>query len=528
MNSRGLAQRGKESDAQGRWGEKQFSLWATESGVTANVATEDRTGWDFLLDFPPVPAAGKGLSCKVQVKTIGRKALRTKLTLSNWRTMITDALPWFVVVIRMSRLHVVDSVFVFNVTGPALDNVVETLSKTKRGEALNKRHLFLQLKNCTLIPNVSVNPQGLFDVIRKAIGDQTNYIQQKKKALNQATSKWPEGRLQLIFRSDDLKELHRQQSEWAVGIRSTLPVAQFQIENRFLGIEDDEPKDGQDAEISLPSLPSTGKSKITVDHSQRKRVAYEFETFPSSAVLPFLPLEFSRVRLIKPPVSVDLHVVQDSLRMNVQFSLEKLPEHSSAKSLGESAAFFGELLVSPGPDSKLHLLMAGAQSEHSFKNTLQPKWSESLELALGTYCRMWRILQHLALEDELVSVSELHACEGGIRLLAAALPPVCQQIEISSRVEHIDALLEEEKPVSFLFIPGFPTQNRVVLGAVEVTGMPTRLPEPHRITIGNPLIQLLEIKPVIRRLGDETVRELREKWTAKIQEKGESLVVRIE
>ena len=36
----------------GELGESTLKLWASQANIVANKATQDKAGWDFLLEFP--------------------------------------------------------------------------------------------------------------------------------------------------------------------------------------------------------------------------------------------------------------------------------------------------------------------------------------------------------------------------------------------------------------------------------------------------------------------------------------------
>lgn len=40
------------------WAESRFAALCAEAGVARNKAVQDRTGWDYLIEFPAKPLAG--------------------------------------------------------------------------------------------------------------------------------------------------------------------------------------------------------------------------------------------------------------------------------------------------------------------------------------------------------------------------------------------------------------------------------------------------------------------------------------
>lgn len=87
-----------------QWAEDKFSSLCSSAGVTRNKSLQDRTGWDYLVEFPP--AASKELpadlrptdqSARVQVKSKRSGKARVTLKLSNALRFAKDPLPCFIV-----------------------------------------------------------------------------------------------------------------------------------------------------------------------------------------------------------------------------------------------------------------------------------------------------------------------------------------------------------------------------------------------------------------------------------------------
>src|SRR3954469_8928034 len=86
------------------WAEDKFAGLCSSAGVTRNKSVQDRTGWDYLVEFPPANMRGvpadlrpTEVSAPVQVKSkrLGRPSVTLKL--SNALRFAKDPLPCFVV-----------------------------------------------------------------------------------------------------------------------------------------------------------------------------------------------------------------------------------------------------------------------------------------------------------------------------------------------------------------------------------------------------------------------------------------------
>jgi hypothetical protein len=86
------------------WAEDRFSAFCSRAGVTRNKSVQDRTGWDYLIEFPPaptrlIPADLRPIeaSARVQVKSKRSGKASVTLKLSNALRFAKDPLPCFVI-----------------------------------------------------------------------------------------------------------------------------------------------------------------------------------------------------------------------------------------------------------------------------------------------------------------------------------------------------------------------------------------------------------------------------------------------
>lgn len=83
--------------------ERKFANLCSNAGILCQFVTEDETGWDCLVEFPPEGHVGPaesqpgGKRCYVQIKSRVQPAAQTEVTLSNARKMVQDFAPWFIV-----------------------------------------------------------------------------------------------------------------------------------------------------------------------------------------------------------------------------------------------------------------------------------------------------------------------------------------------------------------------------------------------------------------------------------------------
>jgi len=99
------------ADQLGRKGEHHFSEICTDAKLTCNPSTYDRTGWDFIVEFPydpPCPQSSldkrhSPVSCHVQVKTMWDTSDEFRMRLSSAERLAKEPKPAFVYIFKVNR-----------------------------------------------------------------------------------------------------------------------------------------------------------------------------------------------------------------------------------------------------------------------------------------------------------------------------------------------------------------------------------------------------------------------------------------
>lgn len=94
----------------GEWSEDKFSEFCSRAGVTRNKSSQDRTGWDYIVEFPPnaagdTPADLRPIetTAQVQVKSKRKGRPTVSLKLSNALRFAKNPLPCFVVLFQAAN-----------------------------------------------------------------------------------------------------------------------------------------------------------------------------------------------------------------------------------------------------------------------------------------------------------------------------------------------------------------------------------------------------------------------------------------
>lgn len=176
----------------GDLGEDHFSKLCDLSGLTANKALRDRTGWDFVVQFPASDGdARQGYdlrpgspTCLVQVKTVTRPIKGIGLRLSMAERLVKEALPAFVCVVRLDPQYRVVETLLVHVLDEALAQILKRLRKefAARAPNLNRKTILLRLPQLPVV--VSEIPGAMAIAMSRACGaDSQAYAQRKKLQL---------------------------------------------------------------------------------------------------------------------------------------------------------------------------------------------------------------------------------------------------------------------------------------------------------------------------------------------------------
>ncbi len=79
----------------GTMGERMFETWCSSVGLTANPSRIDKTGWDYLVEFPakhepgqPADLAPAALECRIQVKATDKNRIKWAIPLKNLERLV--------------------------------------------------------------------------------------------------------------------------------------------------------------------------------------------------------------------------------------------------------------------------------------------------------------------------------------------------------------------------------------------------------------------------------------------------------
>lgn len=177
----------------GKMGESAVTHWCSQQNITATSPSEDRHGWDLLLEFPKEthnvisgdqhPPA---IECKVQVKSTDKKTNTWPIKLSNLEMMVKSPLPSFLLFLHFEKSTLVKNAFLVHI-----DEVItaKTLERLRRLSIVDSKHDFhnhtISIKYGNEHELTTLDGSGLKKKIESYIVNYSNYATRKIKQNNE-------------------------------------------------------------------------------------------------------------------------------------------------------------------------------------------------------------------------------------------------------------------------------------------------------------------------------------------------------
>ena len=275
------------------WAESRFAALCAEAGVARNKAVQDRTGWDYLIEFPAKPLAGVpadmqplGPSARVQVKSKRAGPPGTKLKLTNALRFAKSTDPCFIVLFLDGGQERAARIYARHVWEPLIG---ATLERGRSAEAPGRPALHRQTLNINFTPEDD-HTDDLLPWMRAQIAA-VGGLYAQKKALIVQTVGMEDGGIHgvLTFEDIDWPKLVDHQ----LGLSPHFPVAKVTVSQRRFGVDA--------TMISLPApdiasmRPHPHPCNVRVRGVDRTEVWLDGEVLAPS--FPDLPAEHFRYRV---------------------------------------------------------------------------------------------------------------------------------------------------------------------------------------------------------------------------------------
>lgn len=183
-----------DPDRIGRIGERQFEVLCERAGLYCNKSAVDVMGWDFIVEFPMVPA-GQALpldqrptnAARVQLKsTLGRAGNRIRLSLSAIDRLAKDPRPALIVAFRLRADGELQSAYIVHLIGNELARVLRRLRLAEARKAHDINHTDISYDYEKVGVRFEPTPAGLLAALSAACGQNPGaYTIEKQRQLTE-------------------------------------------------------------------------------------------------------------------------------------------------------------------------------------------------------------------------------------------------------------------------------------------------------------------------------------------------------
>ncbi|MFQ1767927.1 hypothetical protein ACK37F_14060 [Aeromonas veronii] len=258
----------------GRMGESAFSMWCASAGLIANSSQVDKTGWDFIVEFPfisdlsPMELHKSAHTCMVQVKSTDKQERKLQITLSNLRRLATAQMPTFFAFIEFDKKESAQRVFIVHVDNELSLQILRRLHEIEQdcsSESLNKKKKTISYGNENLLDEI--NGESLKQTLLQYIGnDYSLYV--KNKSMFLETSGFEDGAYNLTFTTVG-EENTKKFINMTLGIEEHVEVTSVLGTLTRFGVQAKKPfLDFQTCQLHLPEVKPTFKGTLRIKENK--------------------------------------------------------------------------------------------------------------------------------------------------------------------------------------------------------------------------------------------------------------------
>lgn len=243
----------------GRMGELELERWAAQVELVPNKCGTDKTGWDFMVEFPirhfnleqRLDLRPPVLECKIQVKAHDKPTSRQSIKLDNMMRLAMGVCPAFVLSIEFGDFDP-QRAYLIHIDEEYIKRILERLYDASPGEdenddgseseeiKLHKKTLDIVYKEEDLL--TELNGRGLKEAIERHVsGHLHDYGGRKLKLIEEYGRE--NGKYFIGLNFETGKDVEQQLVDFSVGLSKTLHPYSVSIKEQRFGKASNVPKD---------------------------------------------------------------------------------------------------------------------------------------------------------------------------------------------------------------------------------------------------------------------------------------------
>ncbi len=284
----------------GRMGEDSFSLLCNSTGLAANRIQVDKTGWDFLVEFPalanesiPLDMREGTFQCKFQTKATDKKVHSVPIALSNLNRLAKDPLPAFICLLCFYSKDTVQDIYCVHIDETIIALTLKTIRKNEAAgkTKLNKTDLNITFPQQSRLPEAT--GESLVTYISSCIGKSLKGYT-KSKLQNLERIGYPTQKHGFSFKLDSREEFEKLENGF-LGLPTTINVSDVAgFTNRFDIKLPDAKVNAKKATITIQPNPLNDVLVIFQEDKLTQPIIFQSKLFIS----PFIKKRKGKVRVV--------------------------------------------------------------------------------------------------------------------------------------------------------------------------------------------------------------------------------------
>lgn len=224
-------------DDLGHLAEEEFRTLCARGQLVCNKSERDRTGWDFLVEFP-MDASRSGasldhrqpVSCHVQLKATQGSTGRVGLRLSSAERLAKDPRPSVLVVFRMDGEGALAGGYIIHLIDRALAKILKRLRQAEANGRGDVNHMTISFEYARFGERFEATAEGLRNALLDACGDDpASYITEKQRQLRELGYEGGRFEIDAVLMEEEPGQL----VDVFLGLRSARPSELTTYDSRF-------------------------------------------------------------------------------------------------------------------------------------------------------------------------------------------------------------------------------------------------------------------------------------------------------
>lgn len=432
----------------GREGEDAFSGWCNNAGISCNPSTNDKYGWDFIVEFPtdrtegiPIDSLPPPIECKVQVKSTEGNRKGEQVKVSALYRLVKYGNPAFVCFIEYGPAHHPESAYLVHIDQSWVDKVLKRVRELEMKGKGDKLHLSKITIKYTDVDRIeTLDGSGIKKKIKEFIlNGMDEYVDQKKECLKNSGN--PGFKLRTTFDIEDVEDF----IDVSLGLKESVKIKDVKaFSSRFnIALPDTGKSSSDGAILSMPGLKPVFIHKLIFKESEYS-LGIEFSAnVYISALDEHLPNNSRKFRISSD--IVEIISKGDNVSINFNFKLDEVVQLSVLKKqmsllgiIKSSSELFYELRDEN--DRKLYSGNLNTQStEIDITNEVFKTFNQALKI-----CNFFDV----TLDDILASLTSIATYENEIEQLYVHIDANPSDLKVTVNLESDDTLSDKYAIIS--------------------------------------------------------------------------------